>query len=48
VGKLILIPDAVSTDAGSLDQLIAFTGRNPRLLNPGGDCHGEYGEYGED
>jgi hypothetical protein len=34
----------VSADVGSLDQLIAFTGRDPRQLNPCGDCHVEYGE----
>jgi uncharacterized protein (TIGR03086 family) len=31
-------PVPVATDAGTLDQLIAFTGRDPRQMNPGGDC----------
>ena len=31
-------PVAVSTDASSLDQLVAFTGRDPRQMNPGGAC----------
>jgi uncharacterized protein (TIGR03086 family) len=31
-------PVPVSADAGALDQLIAFTGRDPRQMNPGGDC----------
>jgi uncharacterized protein (TIGR03086 family) len=31
-------PVPVSTDASALDQLIAFTGRDPRQMNPGGDC----------
>ena len=30
-------PVSVPVDASALDQLIAFTGRNPLQLNPGGD-----------
>jgi hypothetical protein len=41
-------PVPVCDDASPLDELVAFTGRDPRQLNPGGDCHGEYGEYSED
>lgn len=33
-------PVPVPVDAGALDQLIAFTGRDPGQMNPGGDCHG--------
>jgi uncharacterized protein (TIGR03086 family) len=31
-------PVPVAADAGALDQLIAFTGRDPRQMSPGGDC----------